>query len=383
MTPSATPAVHGECSPGLEAVRDVFAENLARHGELGAAFAVVRDGLPLVDLWGGLAHRGARRPWERDTRVCMNSLSKGLAATCATLLIQDGVLDPDEPVARAWPEFAQHGKERLTVEQVLGHRSGVLHFAGLKRGDLLVHAQAARGIERARPAWEEAGRGAYHSATFGVMVRELVQRVAGTSLDAFFEQRVSRPLGGDFRFTANEDDLPRIAHLEERSFHFLRTLVLEQPYALRMLKCWWAMPALGREGFNSRAWLTSGLASGAGAGTALGVARIASGLVGGLFDESTLARVTRAAWEGRCPVSGAWMKVTQRGFLMNTPHAEVFGPGPRSFGSIGRGGALFLADPDRRLGVAYATNQLSDSGFPDERSRRLVDAVYRALAAVG
>jgi CubicO group peptidase (beta-lactamase class C family) len=72
--------IHGQTSPGFEAVRDRFEANFRDRKEVGAACAVVVDGQLVVDLWGGMADPSTARPWERDTIVRMFSTTKGLSA---------------------------------------------------------------------------------------------------------------------------------------------------------------------------------------------------------------------------------------------------------------------------------------------------------------
>ena len=55
--------VHGDVSPGYEAVREAFAENFRSRGEVGGAVAVVVDNRVVVDLWGGFANPRLGRPW--------------------------------------------------------------------------------------------------------------------------------------------------------------------------------------------------------------------------------------------------------------------------------------------------------------------------------
>ena len=87
--------------------------------------SIVVDGRPVVDLWGGHADKAKTRPWQRDTLVNVYSTTKGLTATCAHRLIDQGKLDPDEPVSKYWPEFAQAGKKDLPVRYLLSHRAGL------------------------------------------------------------------------------------------------------------------------------------------------------------------------------------------------------------------------------------------------------------------
>src|SRR5205085_2428511 len=109
----------GWVAPGFEAVRQEFERNFTRRGELGAACAGYHRGELVVDLWGGSRDRHAREPWREDTLVLVYSTSKGLAAMAVALACSRGLLDYDAPVAGYWPEFAAHGKEHVTVRQLL------------------------------------------------------------------------------------------------------------------------------------------------------------------------------------------------------------------------------------------------------------------------
>ena len=120
--------VEGHVSPGFESVREAFTENFARHGELGGACCAYRRGEKIVDLWGGIRNKQTAEPWERDTMVIVYSASKGLAAMTLALAHSRGWLDYEERVAHYWPEFAQRGKERITVRQLLAHQAGLFAF---------------------------------------------------------------------------------------------------------------------------------------------------------------------------------------------------------------------------------------------------------------
>ena len=111
-------SVQGTVEPGFEAVADSFARGLEK-GELGAAVSAYVDGRKVVDLWGGWADAKRTREWERDTIACTYSAVKGMTATCAHHLVDRGLVELDEPVATYWPEFAQGGKEKVTVRMVL------------------------------------------------------------------------------------------------------------------------------------------------------------------------------------------------------------------------------------------------------------------------
>jgi CubicO group peptidase (beta-lactamase class C family) len=120
---SGTP-VHGKVEPGFEQVHDVFAHSFET-SELGAAVCAYVDGRKVIDLWGGWEDAARTREWQRDTIVCTYSATKAMTATCAHRLIDRGLLDLDEPIASYWPEFAQAGKESITVRMVLSHQAGL------------------------------------------------------------------------------------------------------------------------------------------------------------------------------------------------------------------------------------------------------------------
>jgi CubicO group peptidase (beta-lactamase class C family) len=112
------------------------------------------------------------------------SATTGRSATCAHQLIDRGLVEVDEPVATYWPEFAQAGKERVTVRMVLSHQAGrpgpTVPVPADKRFDWATMTGArARGA----PRWEPGSRSEYHGGTFGYLVGEVIRRIDGRSLD--------------------------------------------------------------------------------------------------------------------------------------------------------------------------------------------------------
>jgi CubicO group peptidase (beta-lactamase class C family) len=84
----------------------------------------------------------------------------------------------DERILTYWPEFAQHGKERITIRQLLGHQAGL--FAFVEMGDKSLVADLDRlavVLARQTPAWEPGARQAYHAITLGYYEGELLRRV--------------------------------------------------------------------------------------------------------------------------------------------------------------------------------------------------------------
>jgi CubicO group peptidase (beta-lactamase class C family) len=160
--------IHGFVSRGYEAVREAFAENFVRRREVGAACCVYHRGEKVVDLWGGIRNKATGEPWQEDTMALVYSATKGMAAMTLALAHSRGWLDYDEPVCKYWKEFAQNGKEKITVRQLLAHQAGL--FAFDKPVDRSVVANLDRLAEvmaRQKPVWEPGTRQAYHAITIG------------------------------------------------------------------------------------------------------------------------------------------------------------------------------------------------------------------------
>src|SRR6516164_2078527 len=117
--------IEGDCDARFHSVRDEFECNFAERNEVGASVCVTTEGRTVVDLSGGLSERHTRRPWEKDTIGLVWSSTKGATALCAHMLISRGLLDLDRSVAAYWPEFAQAGKESITVRMLLDHQAGL------------------------------------------------------------------------------------------------------------------------------------------------------------------------------------------------------------------------------------------------------------------
>lgn len=97
--------VDGACDPAFAPVWDVLAAQLADGRQIGAALAVRVGDREVVDLWGGHADPDRSRPWLADTVVNIWSTIKGVVALAFHMLVDRGLLDPDEPVRKYWPEF--------------------------------------------------------------------------------------------------------------------------------------------------------------------------------------------------------------------------------------------------------------------------------------
>ena len=214
-------AISGVVEPGFEPVREAFAENFRSRHELGAACCIYYRGQKVVDLWGGVRNAATGEPWEEDTMVCVFSTCKGMAGLAMALAHSRGWLDYEERVCHCWPEFAQNGKETITVQQLLSHQAGLFAIGEpVDREVVRDPDRLAAILARQTPAWPPGERQAYHAQSLGFYEGELLRRVdpQHRTLGQFFQEEIASPLGLDF-YIRLPDDIPdsRLATIEKSS----------------------------------------------------------------------------------------------------------------------------------------------------------------------
>ena len=388
--------VHGHVSPGFETVREVFADNFTRRRELGGACCAYRRGEKIVDIWGGIRNKQTGEHWEQDTLVVVHSATKGLAAMTLALAHSRGWLDYEARVARYWPEFAQCGKERITVRQMLAHQAGLFAFGEpVDRNIVADLDRLAVVLARQTPAWEPGTRQAYHALTLGFYEGELLRRVdpRHRSLGQFFREEIAGPLGEDVHIRVPEE-IPNA-----------RLATLSPPTALRMLTGFplrFTLEGMNRHSNIYRALMTNPGAgvyqdnervyarnlevpSGGAVGTARGIAHAYSVFADGGTElglrQETLDLLAAPAIPPSRGFYDECMKANGIQFslgFMKSAQAWRFGSA-RSYGAPGAGGSLGFADPDAGIGYGYVTSQMGTALTGDPRDIALRDALYAAL----
>jgi CubicO group peptidase (beta-lactamase class C family) len=390
MTPQlTTPPLDGHCDPRFSRVKEAFAASLCGAGELGAAVALVVDGRPVVDLWGGYADRACTRPWTRDTVVNVYSVTKGLLAMCAHRLVEEGRVDLDAPVASVWPELAANGKERLTLRQMLAHRAGLPAIrATLAPEALFDWSTMTAALAAEAPWWEPGTNHGYHAVTFGWLVGEVIRRVTGTMPKDFLREALAGPLGVDATIGLDEAHDARCAELRPgRRVAGVPTLfdrIVAQPESMTAKAFTNPISMVMPNTASSRAWRDADLPSVNGHSSARALARIYGALARGgeidgvrVLSRESVARCAEVQSEGEDLVLG----VTTRfglGFMLPQAHDPFARPG--SFGHPGAGGALGFADPEARVGFGYVMNRMGVEILTDPRAQSLADAVLASLA---
>src|SRR5690349_12822579 len=208
MSAKTSLSTQGNVSSGFDGMREAFAENFTHRHELGGACCAFLHGEKVVDLWGGVRNKETGDPWEKDTMVIVYSATKGLAAMTLAIAHSRGWLDYEERVCAYWPEFAQHGKEKTTVRQLLAHQAGLFAFGEpVDRSMVADLDRLAVVLARQTPAWEPGTRQAYHALTLGFYEGELLRRVdpRHRTLGQFFQEEIAAPLGEDVYIRVPEE----------------------------------------------------------------------------------------------------------------------------------------------------------------------------------
>jgi CubicO group peptidase (beta-lactamase class C family) len=386
--------VHGHVSAGFEAVRETFVENFGRRRELGGACCAYYRGEQVVDLWGGVRDKQTGDLWDRNTMVIVHSATKGLAAMTLALAHSRGWLDYDERVSTYWPEFAQQGKAKITVRQLLGHQAGLFAFdEPVDRSVVADLDRLAVVLARQTPTWEPGTRQAYHALTLGFYEGELLRRIdpRHRSLGQFFDDEIAGPLGVEV-FIRLPESVPnsRLARMSPP-----RRLEMLLRFPIRL-----TLDAMNRRSNIYRALIANPGAAiclderrvyarnlevpaGGAVGTARAIAR-AYGVFATGGRELGLRRETldQLAAPAIPPTRGFHDECLKGNVefslgFMKPSRAWPFGSAS-SFGSPGAGGSLGFADPAAGIGYAYVTNQMGTRLTGDPRDVALREALYAA-----
>ncbi|MEU4703564.1 serine hydrolase domain-containing protein [Nonomuraea dietziae] len=385
--------VQGACDPRFATVAEEFERNLTERGEVGASVCVVVDGETVVDLWGGDAAPGL--PWLHDTIGHVWSCTKGATALCAHMLASRGELDLDAPVVRHWPEYGARGKDGTLVRHLLTHQAGLPALREpLPSGAFYDWKLMADRLAGEEPFWEPGTRHGYHALTFGFLVGEVVRRVSGRSLGAFFREEVAEPLGLDFWLGLPEEQEGRVAP----------TIPAEPPARLpSFYAAAFADPAsipallLGNDGgYMTTPGESDTRTAHAAEFGAVGAVTNARGLAGmyrplslgggGLVAEEQLAIMSPA--QSASSVDAVLLVPTRfsLGFMKavdnrHLPAADSEGAllTETAFGHAGMGGSVGFCDPPARLAFGYTMNRQGTGLGINPRGQALVDAVYRSL----
>ena len=390
--------VEGTVAPGFEHVREVFEDNFASRGEVGAACAAVIDNELVVDLWGGTANAKTGTPWAQDTIVNVFSTTKGMASMAVLHAASSGLFSFDDRVADHWPEFAAGGKEAVTVRQLLAHQAGLCAIdRKLDRGALSKPDQLAQALAAQEPAWEPGKHHGYHGISLGWYESELIRQTDpnARTIGQYFDEEIATPLGLDF-WIGLPDSIPesRIARIEA-DWYRVKMVANIKKMPTDWVKAFLNPRSLTARTFSNPAFLGKParyndpemrkleLPAANGHGTARAIATAYGEFAtGGKRLDITAEVANEVARAASDPTAGRADLVLQTDSRFSLGYCKpwdgfMFGS-PSAFGTPGAGGSLGFGDPERKLGFAYVMNALDYHVFDDPREVALRQAVVDA-----
>ena len=369
-------------------LQPLFQENFERLGELGAAVSIWQNGQSMVELHGGFRDARRTEPWIEDMIVLVWSATKGLGSACLLHVLQRHGIDLTRHVAEFWPEFAQNGKEEITTAQLMSHSAGLCALD--EPAGALDYPAVIRALEKQAPLWPPGSAHGYHARTFGYMLDELVRRIEGVPISQYWRRTFGDPLSLDLWIGLPEELNPRCATIyaakagkpqEPEKFYrdlatpgTLQRKTFTSPRGLHAVSAW-----------NQPATRAQPIVSFGGIGTASALAKFYAmlaneGVLNGhrYFEAATIKSMATAISSG---IDRVFQIPTafSAGFMKDPPGTarQIFGPEEKAFGHPGAGGSHAFADLENGISFAYVMNQMEQSLLPNEKSLRLVDAIYR------
>ncbi|HEX4220331.1 MAG TPA: serine hydrolase domain-containing protein [Acidimicrobiales bacterium] len=371
--------VHGTCDSRFEGVRESLASSLEAGTDVGASVAVLVEGEPVVDIWGGFADEAGTEPWERDTITNVWSTTKTMTFLGALMLADRGQLDFHAPVARYWPEFAAGGKEAVEVRHLMAHSAGLSGWtAHIEPEDLADWEKCTALLAAQEPWWEPGTASGYHALTQGYLIGEVVRRITGVTIGTWFASEVAAPLGADFHIglPASEDH---------------RVSLVIPPAAGRMAGA--GAGPTARRTFNSPLldaamarqvwWRRAEIPAANGQGNARSVAAIQSIIAGGGATRGVRLLSERGCdvvFEEQCNGQDLVLNMPMRFGMGYGLAGELLPMGPRACFWGGYGGSLLVMDQDARLTVSYVMNRMESGLTGDLRGANVVLAAVMGLA---
>ncbi len=367
--------ISGSVAAPFEGVRDAFAAMFENEAEQGGAVAVAVDGEIVVDLVGGWSDKARETPWSGETIACVYSTGKAATAILMALAVEEGKLDYDRPVADYWPEFAAHGKDRVTVAQALSHQAGLSGVADpMEPADWLDWDVIAGRLAAMEPLFEPGAAHGYHPQTVGIIAGEILRRVTGESVGDALRRRFPELA---IRCGLNADEIARTAYMPKpKRAPDLGPLNPVKEAAF--LKPWSSPAKVSRED-----WIAAELPAANMHADARSFAELLAVVAtGGLFrgerilSAETISALTKPRASGPdlvLPFDLTWAA----GLMANT--TGVYGPGAATRGHSGFGGACAFGDPERRLSFAFVPARMDSYLVGDPRSVTLIEMVYAAL----
>lgn len=371
--------IQGSFDERFAGVAETLSASLDSGEDVGASVAVLVDGEPVVDIWGGWVDEAHSAPWNEDTITNVWSTTKTMTFLVALMLADRGQLDFHAPVATYWPEFAAAGKEHIEVRHLMSHTAGLPGWdEPMSPEDLADWELCTSRLAAQAPWWEPGTVSGYHAVTQGYLIGEVVRRITGESIGSFFAREVAAPLGADFHIGLAESEDERVSFVIPPPPLDLDTLQPSE-IVIRALGNPLLDAAMTREPW----WLRAEIPAANGQGNARSVALVQSIIAGGgaargvrLLSEESVERLFTEQIRGQDLI----LTNEYRFGLGYGLSSSMMPIGPRACFWGGYGGSLILMDLDAKLTICYVMNKMYPGLEGDLRGFNLVMAAVMGLA---
>jgi CubicO group peptidase (beta-lactamase class C family) len=384
--------IEGFHRPEFEAVREVFTRNFRELNELGAAVAVTFRGELVVDLWGGWKNQARTQRWTRETRAPLWSGTKPIIGICFAMLVERKAVKYDDRVSKYWPEFGAHGKEALTIAELLSHQAGLPGYTlPTTLHEFLDTEVAAARLAAQEPLWPPGKACGYHGLSLGPIVSVLFKRIAGRSARQFVAEEVAAPFKLGLSIGLEPEQYAEVAEvvrpeegLDLSNFYRVDGAVFMGKQANPNLSAAQkaAMnPQMDVRYANMPEWRAADVPGANGFGNAHSVAEFYALVLGHprngkrLASREIIAEATRVRIEGLDQVKNVQARWAA-GFAVNE---GLYGPNPSTFFHGGWGGSASFGDPIADVSFSYLPNRMGELAERDPRRRGLVDAVFNSV----
>lgn len=294
------------------------------------------------------------------TPICLFSSSKAITAALIHKAAEEGYLNLLDPISYYIPEFAKHGKHRITIYQLLCHRAGIPGVEeGTPRDIIFDHEACLELLCNAEPIDQHGRKQAYHAVTSGYILRELIKRTTGMDIQEYWKQKFKIPMNfkvfdygaDDVTFARMSKDVATGARLPKvLDKYFEKVLGSGLDDAMKLV--------------TERRFFSEPIASANMVATAEEVSRFYQMLLDegqykgrSIMDPLTVDHLT---WETGPHKLDNQLKVPLRftpGMMMGGSPYGIYGPNTtRAFGHLGLLNILTWADPDREIAVALMTS---------------------------
>ena len=340
--PLLTPERVGMDTTRLNLIDDIVQEGLEQDKMPGCVVMIGRrEGIAFRRAYGFRQLQPEKIAMTTDTVFDLASLTKPIAtATSVMALIQQGKLDPDATVATYLPEFAQNGKETITIRHLLTHTGGLIAdnaMSDYADGEDKAFAR----IYGLKPTAAPGESFTYSDVGF-IVLGQVVKAVSGKDVHEVSQAHIFEPLKmTETGYLPNDQLKARAAVTEQRDGHWMQGEV-----------------------HDPRAFALNGIAGHAGLfSTAHDLARYATMMLGGgrlhdvqILDESTYNLMTTAVEIPRGRRALGWDAKT--GYSSN--RSDLMSS--QAFGHGGFTGTGIWIDPVQNLYVIFLSNRVHPDG---------------------